>query len=147
MTEQSKRLGMWMDWGNDYFTFSDTNIEYIWRFLKEVHRRGWLYKGHRSTQWCPRCGTSLSKHEQAGEENYNELEHPSLEVRFPLHGRDGRVARRLDDDAVDAAGQCRSRRQARRRVRATRATAIGSPSGRYPDEHFVEKVKARSSSA
>ena len=37
MTEQSKRLGMWMDWGNDYFTFSDTNIEYIWRFLKEVH--------------------------------------------------------------------------------------------------------------
>ena len=23
-----------MDWGNDYFTFSDTNIEYIWRFLQ-----------------------------------------------------------------------------------------------------------------
>ena len=23
----SKRLGQWMDWGNDYFTFSDTNIE------------------------------------------------------------------------------------------------------------------------
>ena len=28
------RLGQWMDWGNDYYTFSDTNIEYIWRFLK-----------------------------------------------------------------------------------------------------------------
>jgi isoleucyl-tRNA synthetase len=88
-TAQSKRLGMWMDWGNDYFTFSDTNIEYIWRFLKEVDTRGWLYKGHRSTQWCPRCGTSLSKHEQAGEENYEELEHPSLFVRFPLKDRDG----------------------------------------------------------
>jgi isoleucyl-tRNA synthetase len=34
ITEQSKRLGMWMDWDNDYYTFSDTNIEYIWRFLK-----------------------------------------------------------------------------------------------------------------
>src|SRR6201997_2553765 len=89
MTEQSKRLGQWMDWGNDYLTFSDTNIEYIWRFLKEVHRRGWLYMGHRSTQWCPRCGTSLSQHEQAGEENYQELDHPSLYVRFPLRGRDG----------------------------------------------------------
>lgn len=89
MIGQSTRLGMWMDWGNDYFTFSDTNIEYIWRFLKEVHRRGWLYKGHRSTQWCPRCGTSLSKHEQAGEENYAVLEHPSLEVRFPLRERAG----------------------------------------------------------
>src|SRR5215208_5565939 len=52
--EQSKRLGQWMDWDNDYYTFSDTNIEYIWMFLKEVHSRGWLYKGHRSTQWCPR---------------------------------------------------------------------------------------------
>jgi isoleucyl-tRNA synthetase len=88
MTGQSKRLGMWMDWGNDYLTFSDTNIEYIWRFLAETHRRDWLYKGHRSTQWCPRCGTSLSQHEQAGEENHREMEHPSLYVRFPLRGRE-----------------------------------------------------------
>jgi isoleucyl-tRNA synthetase len=89
MREQSRRLGMWMDWGNDYLTFSDTNIEYIWRFLKECRRRDWLYLGHRSTQWCPRCGTSLSQHEQAGEENYRELEHPSLYVRFPLRDRPG----------------------------------------------------------
>ena len=34
LTEGSIRLGQWMDWGNDYFTFSDTNIEYIWRFLQ-----------------------------------------------------------------------------------------------------------------
>ena len=88
-TQQSQRLGMWMDWKNSYYTFSDTNIEYIWGFLKHVHERGWLYKGHRSTQWCPRCGTSLSKHEQAGEENYAELEHPSLFVRFPLLEREG----------------------------------------------------------
>ena len=80
---------MWMDWDNDYYTFSDTNIEYIWRFLKEVHRRGWLFQGHRSTQWCPRCGTSLSQHEQAGEGNYEELDHPSLYVRFPLKDREG----------------------------------------------------------
>ncbi len=89
MTEQSKRLGQWMDWESSYYTFSDTNIEYIWRFLKTVHERGWLYKGHRSTQWCPRCGTSLSKHEQAGDDKYAELTHPSLQVRFPLKGRDG----------------------------------------------------------
>jgi isoleucyl-tRNA synthetase len=89
ITDQSRRLGMWMDWPNSYYTFSDTNIEYIWRFLKEVDRRGWLYKGHRSTQWCPRCGTSLSHHEQAGDEYYREIEHPSLFVRFPLNEREG----------------------------------------------------------
>src|SRR5207249_3900567 len=55
----------------------------------ETYRRGWLYKGHRSTQWCPRCGTSLSQHEQAGEENHVEMEHPSLYVRFPLKAREG----------------------------------------------------------
>src|ERR671919_931787 len=89
ITEQDRRLGRWMDWDNDYYTFSDTNIEYIWGFLKEAHERGWLYKGHRSTQWCPRCGTSLSQHEQAGDDKYEELDHPSLYVRFPLRGRDG----------------------------------------------------------
>jgi isoleucyl-tRNA synthetase len=89
LTRQCIRLGQWMDWDNDYYTFSDTNIEYIWRFLKVVSEKGWLYKGHRSTQWCPRCGTSLSQHEQAGEENYIEMEHPSLFVRFPLREREG----------------------------------------------------------
>src|SRR5207253_5101248 len=28
ITEQSRRLGMWMDWDNSYYTFADTNIEY-----------------------------------------------------------------------------------------------------------------------
>jgi isoleucyl-tRNA synthetase len=88
ITERSQRLGMWMDWDRDYYTFSDTNIEYIWRFLAEVHRRGWLYQGHRSTVWCPRCGTSISQHEVFSGE-YRELEHPSLFVRLPLKGREG----------------------------------------------------------
>jgi len=88
ITDQSVRLGMWMDWDRDYYTFTDTNIEYIWRFLKSVHERGWLYQGHRSTVWCPRCGTSISQHEVFSGE-YKEVEHPSLTVRLPLTGREG----------------------------------------------------------
>ena len=87
LTEGSIRLGQWMDWGNDYFTFSDTNIEYIWRFLRVVHERGWLYLGHRSTEWCPRCGTSLSQHELTQSGVYQERSDPSLYVRFPLLDR------------------------------------------------------------
>jgi isoleucyl-tRNA synthetase len=87
LTEASKRLGQWMDWGNDYFTFSDTNIEYIWRFLAIVHEREALYLGHRSTEWCPRCGTSISAHELVG--SYVERADPSLYVRFPLKERAG----------------------------------------------------------
>ncbi len=86
LTKGSIRLGQWMDWGNDYFTFSDTNIEYIWRFLQHVNDRGWLVMGHRSTEWCPRCGTSISAHELHG--HYEERRDPSLYVRFPLLNRD-----------------------------------------------------------
>ena len=89
LTRGCIRLGQWMDWGNDYFTFSDTNIEYIWRFLKIVNERGWLYVGHRATEWCPRCGTSLSQHELTQSGVYQEKSDPSLYVRFPLLDRDG----------------------------------------------------------
>jgi len=87
LTKGSIRLGMWMDWGNDYFTFSDTNIEYVWRMLQSVHERDWLYLGHRATEWCPRCGTSISAHELAG--NYVDRADPSLYVRLPLLDRPG----------------------------------------------------------
>src|SRR6476620_5097620 len=89
LTRGSKRLGQWMDWGNDYFTFSDTNIEYIWKFLKRVNERGWLYMGHRSTEWCPRCGTSLSQHELSQSGVYQERADPSLYVRLKLLDRKG----------------------------------------------------------
>ena len=86
---QDIRLGRWMDWGNDYYTFSDTNIEYIWRFLETVDERGWLYQGHRSTEWCPRCGTSISQHELSQADVYQDRTDPSLYVRFPIKGRTG----------------------------------------------------------
>jgi isoleucyl-tRNA synthetase len=89
LTRGSQRLGQWMDWGKDYFTFSDTNIEYIWKFLKIVHGKGWLYMGHRATAWCPRCGTSLSQHELTQSGVYQERTDPSLFVRLPLVDRPG----------------------------------------------------------
>jgi isoleucyl-tRNA synthetase len=140
-TEQSKRLGMWMDWDNDYYTFSDTNIEYIWGFLAHVHERGWLYKGHRSTQWCPRCGTSLSQHEQAGEENYVELEHPSLYVRFPLRGeREGQAlvvwtTTPWTLPANVAAAVAPAAEYGRR------ASGDWVAVDRYPDDDFVERLR------
>jgi isoleucyl-tRNA synthetase len=83
----SVRLGQWMDWGRDYYTFADNNIQYIWKFLKVVQERGWLYRGHRATEWCPRCGTSISAHELAG--SYVDRDDPSLSVRLPLLDRPG----------------------------------------------------------
>ena len=87
-TEQSIRLGYWMDWDNSYHTMSDENNYTIWHFLKVCHDRGWLYQGTDVMPWCPRCGTGLSEHEIVTE-GYKEVVHPGLFVRFPLEGRDG----------------------------------------------------------
>ncbi|MBI2941555.1 MAG: class I tRNA ligase family protein [Chloroflexi bacterium] len=86
-TQQSIRLGQWMDWENSYLTMSDTNIEHIWLFLKRCHEKGWLYRGARSMPWCVRCGTSLSQHELI--DSYRDMTHTSVFIRFPLKGREG----------------------------------------------------------
>ncbi len=118
-----QRLGQWMDWGNDYFTFSDTNIEYVWRMLKRVHEQGWLYLGHRSTEWCPRCGTSISGARAPRQLRGSER---SVALRpLPVARPRARVARHLDDDAVDAARERRRRREAGRRVRPSRERRVG----------------------
>lgn len=86
-TEQSKRLGQWMDWDHSYFTMDDTNIEYIWHFLKVCSDNGWLYKGRRAMPWCVRCGTSLSQHELI--DSYRDLTHTSVFVKLPIVERPG----------------------------------------------------------
>jgi isoleucyl-tRNA synthetase len=88
LTDGSKRLGQWMGWGADYYTFSDTNIEYIWRFLQLMHTNGRVYVGHRSTEWCPRCGTSLSQHELSQSGVYQDRSDPSVFVRLRLVDRE-----------------------------------------------------------
>jgi len=87
-TEQSIRLGYWMDWDNSYYTYSDENNYTVWHFLKTCHERGWLYKGHDVMPWCPRCATGLSEQEIVTE-GYRELTHPSVFLKFPLNERPG----------------------------------------------------------
>ena len=80
------RLGM-RETGGSYFTFSNENNDLIWGFLAECHRRGWIYKGHDSMPWCPRCGTGLSQMEMS--EGYADREDPGLTVKLPLVDRPG----------------------------------------------------------
>lgn len=86
-TEQSKRLGYFMDWEHSYFTMSDENNYAIWNFLKVCWERGWIYKGHESIPWCPRCETAISQHEMLTED-YKELTHESVYLRLPIAGRE-----------------------------------------------------------
>ncbi len=82
-TEQSKRLGYFMDWDHSYYTMSDENNFMIWAFLKKCHQEGNIYKGEDVVPWCPRCGTALSQHE-IDTEGYKQLTHETVYMRFPV---------------------------------------------------------------
>src|SRR5258706_68314 len=82
-TEQSKRLGYFMDWDHSYYTMSDENNYMIWYFLKVCHEKGWIYKGEDSVPWCPRCQTAISQHEMLTED-YKELTHETVFVKLPI---------------------------------------------------------------
>jgi isoleucyl-tRNA synthetase len=98
-TEQSIRLGMWMDWDRDedwqkppdqrrsYFTMSEENNYTIWSFLKKCHGRGLVYKAYDSMPWCPRCAVGISQMEM--HEGYQLVAHRAVFVRFPLRNRPG----------------------------------------------------------
>jgi isoleucyl-tRNA synthetase len=87
-TDQSVRLGYWMDWDHSYYTMSDENNYTIWQFLKRCHERGFVYHGWDAMPWCPRCGTGISQHEISNEER-PEVVHRSPTVKFPLRRRPG----------------------------------------------------------
>lgn len=82
ITEQSKRLGQWMDWENSYYTNTDENIGGIWYFLKKCDENGWIQREYKPMPWCPRCGTSLSEHEMTG--SYKLMTHNSVYFKLPV---------------------------------------------------------------
>ena len=86
-TDQSIRLGYWMDWESSYYTMSDENNYTIWQFLKRCHQRGFIYHGFDSMPWCPRCGTGISQHEIHSDDRPIVV-HDSPTVRLPIRGRE-----------------------------------------------------------
>ena len=89
ITEQSKRLGQWMDWDNSYYTNTDLNIQGIWHFLKVCDDNGWIKREYKPMPWCPRCGTSLSEHEMTG--SYKLMTHNSVFFKLPLEELNSKI--------------------------------------------------------
>ena len=85
-TEQSIRLGYWMDWENSYYTMTDENNLHNWFLFKKYFEKNWLYKGKDVVPWCPRCGTASSKQDIVTE-GYKEVTHKSLFMQFPVKGK------------------------------------------------------------
>jgi len=82
-----KRLGRWSDYDNYYATVDSTYTESVWWALSQIHKKGLLYKGFKSTAYCPRCETPLSNFE-VNEGYKDDVSDPSLYVKFKLIDED-----------------------------------------------------------
>ena len=86
--EMSDRVGYWCDMDNPYVTYHDNYIESEWWALKEIHKKGLLYKGHKIVPYCPRCGTALSSHEVA--QGYKDVKQTTAFVKFKVKGEENK---------------------------------------------------------
>ncbi len=57
---QYKRLGVSFTWDRVAFTMDEEYVKAIYRVFVTLYNDGLIYRGHRVTNWCPRCLTSLS---------------------------------------------------------------------------------------
>ena len=82
----SGTVGFWADMDNPYVTYDNNFIESEWWALKEIWKKGLLYKGFKIVPYCPRCGTPLSAQEVA--QGYKTVKERSAIVRFKVKGED-----------------------------------------------------------
>ena len=82
----SGTVGFWADMEHPYVTYDNTFIESEWWALKEIWKKGLLYKGFKIVPYCPRCGTPLSAQEVA--QGYKTVKERSAIVRFKVKDED-----------------------------------------------------------
>ena len=78
----TERIGFWLDMKNPYITYDNDYIETVWWILKQIHKKGLLYKDYKVVPYCPRCGTSLSTHEVA--QGYERIKEPAIYIKFQI---------------------------------------------------------------
>lgn len=82
--ELSRRIGMWIDTDDAYWTLDNSYIESVWWLFGRMWDAGLIYEGFKVVPYCGRCGTALSSHELGQPGAYRDLTEPSVYVRFPL---------------------------------------------------------------
>ncbi|MCU4741187.1 isoleucine--tRNA ligase [Natronoglomus mannanivorans] len=87
LQEDFKSFGVWMDWDDPYKTVEPEYMEAAWWGFSKAAERGLVEQGHRSISQCPRCETAIANNEV----EYEDVEDPSIYVKFDLTDREGKV--------------------------------------------------------
>ena len=86
-TELTKQMGYWVDLDNPYITYDNKYIETLWYLLKELYKKGYLYKGYTIQPYSPAAGTGLSSHELNQPGCYRDVKDLTCTAKFRLKGQ------------------------------------------------------------
>lgn len=81
-TSLTQQMGYWVDLENPYITYDNKYIETLWYLLKELYKKGYLYKGYTIQPYSPAAGTGLSSHELNQPGCYRDVKDLTCTARF-----------------------------------------------------------------
>ncbi len=80
----TQKMGYWVDLENPYITYQNEYIETLWYLLKELYKKGLLYKGYTIQPYSPAAGTGLSSHELNQPGTYKDVKDTTIVAEFRL---------------------------------------------------------------
>ncbi len=83
---QLHKLGASADWERERFTMDEGCSRAVEEVFVKLYEKGWIYKGSRIINWCPKCQTSLSDAEVEHEDQNGFFWH----INYPIVGEEGR---------------------------------------------------------
>ena len=81
---QLKKLGISCDWDRERFTMDEGCSKAVEEVFINLYNKGYIYKGSRIINWCPKCKTSLSDAEVEHEDQDGNFWH----IKYPIAGTD-----------------------------------------------------------
>ena len=80
----TRKMGYWVDMDNPYITYDNRYIETLWWMLKELYKKGLLYKGYTIQPYSPAAGTGLSTHELNQPGCYRDVKDTTCTAQFKV---------------------------------------------------------------
>ena len=83
---QLHKMGSSADWDRERFTMDEGCSDAVLEVFTRLYEKGYIYKGSRIINWCPKCQTSISDAEVVHEEQDGFFWH----INYPIVGEEGR---------------------------------------------------------
>ncbi|MDA3929279.1 MAG: isoleucine--tRNA ligase [Prolixibacteraceae bacterium] len=82
--ELTRRMGYWVNMDDPYITYDSRYIETLWWLLKQMYKKGLIYKGYTIQPYSPAAGTGLSSHELNQPGCYKDVKDTTATAQFKV---------------------------------------------------------------